>query len=563
MTSPATPYLGLPTVEDILALPEVRRGHPTVEAGRTALGRSVRWAHVSEVADIGYLLQGGELILSTGVAFPRSDHALARYASDLAAANATGIVIELGRRFTTLPTALIQSAEAHNLPLIALHTEVPFVAITEAIHSIIVNAKVHQLQLRDTMHQTFRSLAAEASSPQDIVEHVARLAGCPVVFETVARRVVAFAGTPTNAGANGAEVLDQWERRSRQASGTSHATSMHGEQWLITTVGARGHTWGRLILLPVLPVTPLHATILEQGATTLALHLLIERDERLLEQHAHRTLVDDMLHHRYRSPDEIHARTEALGVPTRRRSLVVLIVRSEESAALTDIARHERARDETTAISSALGDARATALIALLEPGRHGLLLSARDPQEATRSLEPLSLAIHKRLARLTPPGCAVIGVGPTASSIDELGRAFAEATEAADAARGTPGHRPFVTSTDIRLRGLVHLLREDPRLQRHSERELGPLIEHDEQHGTRLMATLAAYLGAGGNKSSAASAAGTTRATLYHHLSRIEHILHCDLECAETRYSLFVALLARQSLQDAPGSFTGATRRP
>ena len=145
-TMPDLTALNLPTVAEILVLPQIRRGHPTIEAAANAINRPVRWVHVSEVADIAHLLRGGELILSTGVALPNTDDGLTRYISDLAAAQASGVVIELGRRFSTLPSALVQGAEAHNLPLIALHNEVPFVAITEAVHSIIVNAQIRQLQ---------------------------------------------------------------------------------------------------------------------------------------------------------------------------------------------------------------------------------------------------------------------------------------------------------------------------------------------------------------------------------------------------------------------------------
>ena len=543
-TVPSSAALHLPTVAEILALPEVQRGHPTIEAARNAIDRPVRWAHVSEIADIGHLLQGGELILSTGVAFPRTDDGLVRYISDLGAAQATGVVIELGRRFATLPAALVQSAEAHGLPLIALHTEVPFVAITEAIHSTIVNTQFRQLQLGEVVHRAFHSLAAEAATPQDIVHQVAQLAGCPVVFENVARHVLAFAGTTTN----GTEVLDNWEQRSRRAAWTNQTTLMDGEHWLATPVGARGQVWGRLILLPSLPTSPLQRTILEQGATTLALHLLIERDERLIEHQTHRTLITDIIDRRYTSLDEIHTRTESLGVATRRQALVAMIVRSEWGAPLSDIARHARAREEVTPVSRALADAAARGLVGLLEPGRLGVLISAPTDARMQDLVEAVARAIHERVGKLTPPGSTVIGVGSPVNAIDELRYSFAEADEAADAARSLPGNRPFVTTADIRLRGLVHLLRDDPRLQSYAERELGSLVAHDERHQTDLIATLAAYLEAGGNKSAAAAAVHTTRATFYHHLSRIEKILKCDLGSPESRYSLYVALLARQS---------------
>ena len=546
-TTTATPVeFHLPTVADILALPQVRRGRPTIEAAKNATNRPVRWVHVSEVADIAYLLQGGELILTTGVALPSTDDGLARYISDLAGARATGVVIELGRRFTTLPAALIQSAESHNLPLIALHAEVPFVGITEAIHSIIVNAQVKQLQLGEIAYQAFRSLAVETSTPHDIVQRVAQLAGCPAVFENDARHVLVFAGTETN----NTDFLDNWEERSREAASIGQTTLKDGEFWYMAPVSARGQVWGRLVLLVAAPASALQRTILELGATNLALHLLIERNEQLLEHQTHRTLIADIIEHNYIATDEIHTRSKSLGVVTRHQTLVALIVRSEWGTSLTDIARHARARDEVTAVSKALSDVNASGLVGPLEPGRLGVLISTPHETRIDDLIEVVARAIHDRAARLIPTSSTVIGVGAPVKTIDELQQSFAEANEAADAARDLPGDHAFVTTKDIRLRGLVHLLRDDPRLQSYTNRELGPLIAYDEQHHSDLVATLAALLDAGGNKTSAAAMMYMNRATFYHRLVHIEKILGCNLDSPESRYSLYVALAIRNSLQ-------------
>jgi purine catabolism regulator len=541
--------LQLPTVAEILALPEVRRGHPTIEAAANAINRPVRWVHVSEVADIAHLLRGGELILSTGVALPNTDDGLTRYISDLAAAQATGVVIELGRRFSTLPSALVQSAEAHNLPLIALHSEVPFVAITEAIHSIIVNAQIRQLQFGEVVHRTFHSLSAEGATLQNIIEQIAHLADCPAVFENVAHHVLAFAGTTTD----NPEVLDDWEQRSRKAAWADQTNFIDGEHWVATPVGARGQVWGRLILFPSLPIRPHQQTILELGATTLALNLLIEREENLLEHQTHRTLISDIIEHRYSSQDEIHTRAQSLGVTTRRQLLVAMIVLNDRGVPLSDITRHARAREEATAVSRALTDADAIGLVGLIEPGRLGVLLTAPTDARMKSLFNVLAIAIHERANQLIPTGSTVIGVGSPVKTIDDLHHSFADANQAAEAAKNLPGKHLFVTTADIRLRGLVHLMRDDPRIQNYAVRELGALVTYDERYHTDLIATLRSYLEAGGNKSAAAAALFMNRATFYHRLSKIEKILKCDLQSVESRSSLYVALMVHQSL-DAQG---------
>jgi len=72
-----------------------------------------------------------------------------------------------------------------------------------------------------------------------------------------------------------------------------------------------------------------------------------------------------------------------------------------------------------------------------------------------------------------------------------------------------------------------------------------------DLDHGTiagALLDVLAAYLAAGGNKAEAAKQAHLARPTFYERLRRIERILGTDLDSAESRTSLHVALLALEA---------------
>jgi PucR family transcriptional regulator, purine catabolism regulatory protein len=74
----------------------------------------------------------------------------------------------------------------------------------------------------------------------------------------------------------------------------------------------------------------------------------------------------------------------------------------------------------------------------------------------------------------------------------------------------------------------------------------------HDDAADTKLISVLAAYLEAGGNKAVAAKRAHLARPTLYERLRQIEEILGTDIEPAESRLSLHVALLALQTAPDA-----------
>jgi purine catabolism regulator len=190
----------------------------------------------------------------------------------------------------------------------------------------------------------------------------------------------------------------------------------------------------------------------------------------------------------------------------------------------------------------------------VLDDVRAGALLSLPPGSDADTPL----LRLSGRLAgQAGAPSRLVIGASRPARSLPAVRAAFREAREVADVAIRHPGgpdarggHRPYYRLPDLRLRGLLHLLREDTRLLSFADRELGPLISHDAEHGTTLVTDLAAFLEAGGNKALAASRAHLARPTFYQRLALIERILGVSLADPESRTSLHVALLARQDSQ-------------
>jgi purine catabolism regulator len=151
------------------------------------------------------------------------------------------------------------------------------------------------------------------------------------------------------------------------------------------------------------------------------------------------------------------------------------------------------------------------------------------------------------------PRGAApgfVMAAGSIVESIRDVRRSFQEAEQVADVASRRGDDRPFYRLPDLRLRGLLHLLRDDARLQTFIERELGPLLTHDAQRGGDLVRVLTLYLDSGRNKALAAQRAHLSRPALYERLRRIERVLGADLEDVESCASLHVALLALDSVR-------------
>ena len=322
--------------------------------------------------------------------------------------------------------------------------------------------------------------------------------------------------------------------------------------------------------------------LLSRAAATLALGRVLTSRAESLERQAHRTLISALVEGAgpagpFGGAGEgaAAARARAMGVELTGRDLIAVVVRLPDQepdaadppgglgAGLGAPGAGGGQSDVLGVADVLAGACRAAgvpALVGALDHVRAGALLSlppGAGDEKPLRALARRLASWHSARAG-TPAGAAlsavppgpVIGASGRSGSLREVAEAFREAREVADLAARYPAKaaaRPFYRLPDLRLRGLLHLLRDDARLRAFAERELGPLLSYDAEHGTHLADDLAAFLDSGGNKALAAARAHLARPTFYQRLALIERVLSVSLADPESRASLHVALLARQ----------------
>ncbi|MBB5911487.1 purine catabolism regulator [Nocardia transvalensis] len=522
----------LPTIADILAMPVVRAGEPEIAGGGADLSRDVRWVHVSDVADVATLLTGRELVLTTGQPLAHGAAATSAYLESLAAAGVSGLVVELGSYVAELDRAVAADADRLGLPVIALHRVTRFVEVTEAVHRVIVADQYAELEFAHSVHETFTALSVRRASLEEIVRTAADLLDASVVLEDLAHRVLAL----TARHASTAALLDNWETTSRMLT----------EDESVVPVGPHTQRWGRLLLRsPHIP-TARARLVLERAAQTLTLHRMIERDRFGLHRQAQTGLLEDMVGGRLGDERDAMARAAALGLARRARYVPLAVhvaalaepdpvARQRRGAALLDAAGHGLALTKATALSAAEHD-RLTLIVAV---GRSG------DPDDR---LGEVCAAVAAEVRRVDGVLRVVIGVGADSESLLDTARELAHAGHVAEVALSlnSAAPRPFYRSGDVRLRGLLSLIRNEPGVQHFAETELGALLRHDIRHRGDLTATLRQFLDLAGNKTELSRRMNISRPTLYDRLSRIERVLGVDLDDGEVRTSLHAALLIR-----------------
>jgi purine catabolism regulator len=534
---------------DVLALPALAAGGPRVVAGGDRLTTQVRWAHVSEIPEISGLLRGGELVLTTGIGLPTDPAGRAAFLAALADVPVAGLVVELGRAFVgRLPAAMVREAQRVGLVLVELRREVAFVEVTEAVHALVLDAQIAQLRATQAVHEAFTEMSVEGAEPEHVLRLVARLARTPVVLENLAHQVLAHDA----AGGDPGLLLERWEARSRRVRPEGRTGWDGDAALLVTTVGARGHDWGRLLMVRDEQPEPLDVVLVERAAATLALNRLLARDLEGLERQTHRSLLAALLART--EPDaDVVLRARALGVPLEGRRLLGVVVRpwSPPGSPTGGLEGQARLRDLGEAVAHASRSAGVAALVGALDDRGIGLLAALSPRQRDVDVLPSLAQEVRRSVRGRLPNLDAdrlVIAAGSVVGGPRDARRSLVEAGQVADAAAHLSTTAPFLRLPDLRLRGLLELLRDDPRVHTFTERELGALLAHDAATGDDLTGTLRVYLACGRNKSTAASAAHLSRPAFYDRLARVEAVLSADLDDVETCTSLHVALLAHDT---------------
>ncbi|WP_320669379.1 PucR family transcriptional regulator [Patulibacter defluvii] len=526
---PVAPPVPRITVAQALALPVLRRALPDVLAGRDHLDRPIRWVHAGEVAYIASMLTGGELLLTTGMGIGRRASDQRRFIAALAEKGLAALAIELGPTFAALPDPLVQAAEQHGLPLIALNREVAFISVTEAIHTEIVNAHYALLRRGDDVHQQLTQLLLDGHGIPEVLRATCEMLGNPIFLEDGDGRLLFHAG---KAG-DGVDPLDAWKAVGSEGGRAPWRAGLAAP----VPMGANQHP-GRLLALPVSgPLDEIAEVVLQRAAAIVALSLLRARQEEELVARERGNFLADLAEGRIAGSD---AERQAGSIGFSSQAAQVLPIAAESGAVAGSAAWSLVLRD-------AQADLESRGLAALVgQRDRAGRLLAVvalRDSDQRQTVANAAARAIRVAAERRLGASDVLIAVGAGVRWRD-AGPALKLAAEtAASAAALPPADWHDVRS--LELQRLLWHWRDDAELAGFVQRRLGALIAHDAQRKHHLLPTLEALCANGWRKAETARALHLNRQALYNRLTRIEELLEVDLSNPEQTMTLHLALRA------------------
>lgn len=171
-------------------------------AGASGIDREIEWFAITEVVDVGPWVEGGELLLCTGVNMTRRAEQQREYVRNIAASGVSALAFGSGVRHETVPKALCAEAETLGLPVLDVPYHIPFIRITRAIQA----AQLEQRRLVENRTISVNDrLTAAALYSGDRVNETLWIAAAELGLGLTLRSVqtettLATAGPPPGAG---------------------------------------------------------------------------------------------------------------------------------------------------------------------------------------------------------------------------------------------------------------------------------------------------------------------------------------------------------------------------
>ncbi len=300
------------------------------------------------------------------------------------------------------------------------------------------------------------------------------------------------------------------------------------------------------------PIEDLDFTTAEHAATVLALEVMKERTAFEVENRLKGSFTDDLLNGTYTDERTMTARARHLGYNLAQHYHLLLIEPDE----LVPIHSRRRGEAEVARVRADLeeivqGFVQKSAPGSIVAPKGQGVVVLVPETFIGTnpQAIEALAQNLHARVVQVLPDLPSSIGAGRLCKGIADFKESFQEARRALDIIRRCHKRNQVVFFHALGVYRLFSLIEDRAELMQLAEQTLGPLLEYDRQHGTTLVRTLGYYLESGRNLESSARAMFIHVNTLKYRLKRIQEIARLDLNSAEQRFNVHLAVKILQAI--------------
>ncbi|MGH2835225.1 MAG: PucR family transcriptional regulator [Solirubrobacteraceae bacterium] len=515
-------------------------------AGENGLDLPIRWVHMTELLDPTPWLSGGEVLLTTGMQL-RSPKHQREFIELLADHQLAGLGFGTGFGHEQVPEALVRAAREREFPVFEVPYELPFIAITEAAFSKLVNEQYAVLRRALSAQERLERVVLSERGLEALAGTLATLVGASVLVFDARGELLTQHAFRRRLSAEELATLreDVRERISRRDHVQFMPALEDPSRGLAIPVASEGGAGSGMAapeawLVAVkddAPLSDFDRLALRQAVTIVALELLRERVAGDTERRLAGDVLAGLLAGELSGTD-LQRRLEPFGIS----GSVSVLALPKPGSASNSSGRAQGFQMAESALASALRAEATPSLVAT-----NGQVVALIPGME-----EDALFALAERVAdhvsgELTGQQVRV-GVGRAVTGGDAR-RSYHEARCTLEAlALGLGGREAKIaTYRDLGSFQLLLSLQDDESLKLFCDSILGPIEQSEGYYGGELMRSLEAFIEENGQWERAAKRLFCHRHTLRYRIRRVEELTGRDLACARDRIEFWLALRGRE----------------
>ena len=136
---------------ELITLPSLSKLR--IVAGKSGLDRLVRWVHFLDLPDVIPWVQGGELLIITGIGLDGDISKLKDIVQGIIKKKLAGLIVNVGPYIKEIPDEVITLADQANFPIFELPWEVKLIEVTRELCSHIVMKQTEERSVKDFLEQ--------------------------------------------------------------------------------------------------------------------------------------------------------------------------------------------------------------------------------------------------------------------------------------------------------------------------------------------------------------------------------------------------------------------------
>jgi PucR family transcriptional regulator, purine catabolism regulatory protein len=508
-----------------------------IVSGEKGLYNIVKWTHIIESEKFISSLNGGELILTTGIGLASHAYANLSFIEQLMNKQVAAICIELGNTFRSISPEIKKLSDEKNIPIIVFPGIVKFVDITHDIHKFMVNSHYETLNRLYKLSKRFNELSLLPNGILKILQELHTNFGKPIYY--IQRGNTSFYYPP-----HAKDMEIKISHHLRDQLETTENIVIEDQHFIISSVKNTNQLSGYLCLqMEPRRNSDFIRTVLDHAS--LAISQIILRNEIAEErkQFTEDEMVQEFLRGQHRDIDKLDS---ILPFSYKNASfrVIVLLVNHKETKQWHDW--KEAKLRITYAIRKLFKQHHLFPVISIRENEISVIAFTTSISKQVDHKspYENIATVIStdKELQDLLPEAYD-IGIGKMYNQISDIPRTFTEAKRVIELKKLNIIHA--LLYEDIGIYDVLFHINNREQTEAFIQTHLGGILQLEPKMREELLTTLEAFLDYNSSYKEASQSLYVVRQTLYHRINKLQEILGINFLSPPNRLALEFSIKA------------------